>query len=73
MDEDHLDQLSFAYACKAFAFASRLGKYARETDASVAPDQSLRDQLVALLDQACGETMAPIIPATPGTTGPTKP
>ena len=58
MDEDNLDQLSFADACKAFAFASQLGKYARENDASVAPDQGLRDQLAALLDQACGENLA---------------
>ena len=64
MDEDNLDQLNFADACKAFAFASQLGKFAHATDASAAPDQSLRDQLTALLDQACGETLAPKISLT---------
>jgi hypothetical protein len=73
MDEDNLDQLSFADACKAFAFASQLGKYARETDASVAPDHSLRDQLAALLDQACGENLAPKTTATSNTPDPAKP
>jgi len=73
MDEDNLDQLSFADACKAFAFASQLGKYVRETDASAAPDHSLRDQLAALLDQACGETPAPKSPATPTTPHPATP
>ena len=73
MDEDQLDQLSFADACKAFAFASQLGKYTRETDGSVAPDHSLRDQLAALLDQACGETLAPKSSATPNTAASAKP
>ncbi|MEI6078282.1 MAG: hypothetical protein WCS94_22070 [Verrucomicrobiota bacterium] len=72
MDEDNLDQLSFGDACKAFAFASQLGKYAREADASVAPDQSLRDQLVALLDQACGENLAPKTPSTLNNPEPTR-
>ena len=59
MDEDNLDKLSFADACKAFALASQLGKSFRETDAPADQDHSLRDQLAALLDQACGETQAP--------------
>ena len=59
MDEDNLDQLSFADACKAFAFASQIGKYVHETDPAAAQDNSLRDQLAALLDQACAETQAP--------------
>jgi len=58
MDEDNLDRLSFADACKAFAFASQLGKFACETDPAAAQDHSLRDQLAALLDQACAETQA---------------
>jgi len=73
MDEDNLDQLSFADACKALALASQLGKSARETDASAAPDHSLRDQLAALLDQACGEIPAPKSTATSTTPAPTKP
>ncbi len=73
MDEDHLDQLSFADACKAFAFASQLGKYAPATDASAAPDQSLRDQLTALLDQACGETLAPKTASTLNRPEPAQP
>ena len=58
MDEDNLDRLSFADACKAFAFASQLGKLAHETDPAAAQDHGLRDQLAALLDQACAETQA---------------
>ena len=58
MDEDNLDRLSFADACKAFAFASQLGKLAHETDPAAAQDHGLRDQLTALLDQACAETQA---------------
>ena len=65
MDEDNLDQLRFADACKALALASQLGKVALETNASTAPDQSLRDQLVALLDQASAETLAPQNPTKP--------
>ena len=66
MDEDNLDQLRFADACKALALASQLGKVACETaDASAVPDQSLRDQLVALLDQAYAETPAPTPPVNP--------
>ena len=59
MDEDNLDRLSFADACKAFAFASQLGKLAPETDPAAARDQSLRDQLTALLDQVCAENQIP--------------
>jgi hypothetical protein len=73
MDEDHLDQLSFADACKALALASQLGKSARETDASAAPDQSLRDQLAALLEQASGETLTPSSPPTPISPAPDRP
>jgi hypothetical protein len=73
MDEDNLDKLSFADACKAFAFASQLAKYARENDTSAAPDHSLRDQLAALLDQACGENQAQKTPASPNTPAPTNP
>jgi hypothetical protein len=73
MDEDNLDQLSFADACKAFAFASQLGKHAHANDASAAPDQSLRDQLTALLDQACGETMAQKTSSTLNRPEPAKP
>ena len=68
MDEDNLDKLSFADTCKAFAFASQLGKLAGETDPAAAQDNSLRDQLTALLDQACGETQPPpaaVNPANP--------
>ena len=66
MDEDNLDQLRFADACKALALASQLGKVACENaDASAVPDQSLRDQLVALLDQAYAETPAPAPPVNP--------
>ena len=72
MDEDNQDQLGFADACKAFAFASQLGKYAPETDASVAPDQDVRDQLVVLLDQACNENLASKTPSTFTNPTPTK-
>ena len=73
MDEDHLDRLSFADACKAFAFASQLGKLAPETDLAAAPDHSLRDQLAALLDQACAETQAQRTSSTPQTPDPAGP
>ena len=63
MDEEHLEELNFSDACKAFAFASQLGKFARETDA---PDQSL-------LDQACGENLAPKTPVPPNNPDPAKP
>ena len=65
MDEDNLDQLRFADACKALALASQLGKVALETNASAAPDQSLRDQLAALFDQASAETLAPQLAVNP--------
>jgi hypothetical protein len=56
-DED-LERLSLTEACRALDFASRIARHARETDAA-APDQSLRDQLATLLDQACAETSKP--------------
>ena len=73
MDEDNLDQLTFADACKAFAFASQLGKFAQSTDAAVAPDQSLRDQLTALLDQAYSETPTPKTASTLSHPAPANP
>ena len=58
VDDDDLDQMSFADACKALAVASRLGGEAagREIGDSAAPARGLRDQLAALLEQAYSET-----------------
>ncbi len=55
-DED-LHQMRFTDACKALDFASRIMAQAQAADAG-APDQGLRDQLTALLDQACGKFAA---------------
>jgi len=57
MEDQDLEQIRFADACKALDFASRIAGHARETDAA-APDQDLRDQLASLLNQACAETPA---------------
>jgi len=73
MDEDQLDQLSFTDACKAFAFASQLGKGARETDATAVPDHSLRDQLTTLLDQVYGEHQGAKTAANSNNPDPTQP
>lgn len=73
LDEDDLDQMNFADACKALEIASRLGQQAARGDTgdASAPARTLRDQLTALLDQACGETSARNATATPQTqTGP---
>lgn len=59
VEEDDLESIRFADACKALDFASRLARHARETSATDAPDQGLRDQLAALLDQACAENLQP--------------
>ena len=59
VDEDDLDQVSFSDVCKAVDVASRLARHARETPVADTPDQGLRDQLAALLDQVCGETLKP--------------
>jgi hypothetical protein len=61
VDEDDLDQMNFADACKALAVASRLGQAAavREAEDTSAPARSLRDQLAALLDQAYGGDSPP--------------
>ncbi len=59
LDEDDLDQLTFAGACKALEVASRLaGKSTgvEDGDASAAA-RALRDQLAVLLDQACHEAL----------------
>ena len=54
--DDDLDQMRFSDACKALEVASRLGQQAAslETDDDT-PARVLRDQLTALLDQACAE------------------
>ena len=56
VDEADLESIRFADACKALDFASRFARDARETPATDVSDQGLRDQIVALLDQACAET-----------------
>lgn len=56
LEEADLDQLRFADACRALDFASRIVRQTHETDAAASTDQGLRDQLSALLDQACRET-----------------
>jgi hypothetical protein len=56
VEDADLDQLRFTDACRALDFASRIVRQTRETDAAASPDQGLRDQLTALLDQACRET-----------------
>ena len=58
IEDQDLEQIRFADACRALEFASRLAGHARETDADTVPDQGLRDQLATLLDQACAETPA---------------
>ena len=57
VEDDDLERLSLADACRALEFASRIAGRATETDAA-APDQGLRDQLASLLNQACAETPA---------------
>ena len=57
VEDDDLERLSLADACRALDFASRIAGRAQETDAA-APDQGLRDQLASLLNQACAETPA---------------
>lgn len=59
LDDVDLEQVRFPDACRALEFAARLARQARETEATVTPDHGLRDQLVALLDQACRETGQP--------------
>jgi hypothetical protein len=56
VEDADLDQLRFTDACRALYFASRIVRQTHETDAAASPDQGLRDQLTALLDQACRET-----------------
>ena len=60
LEHGDLDQMSFTDACKALALASHLGQPAarRATDDVAAPARNLRDQIAALLDQACGEAPA---------------
>jgi len=62
VDEDDLDQMNFADACKALQVAVRLGDQAggRENGDPSASARTLRDQLAALLDQAYGEIPAGI-------------
>lgn len=69
VDDDDLDQMKFADACKALEVGSRLGAQAaaRETDDPAVGTRSLRDQLATLLDQAYNETPSPAGPATPQT------
>jgi hypothetical protein len=66
VDDDDLDQMNFADACKALEVGSRLGQQAaaRETD-DPAATRSLRDQLATLLDQAYNETPSPAGLTTP--------
>ena len=52
-----LHQMRFTDACKALDFASRIMAQAQAADAG-APEQGLRDQLTALLDQACAKFSA---------------
>ena len=59
VEEDDLESIRFADVCKALDFASRLAQHARETPATDAPDQGLRDQLAALLDRVCAENLKP--------------
>ena len=65
VEDDDLDRMSFADACRALDFASRLARHAGESGGGAAPDHSLRDQLAALLDQACGEAAVPNAAASP--------
>ena len=60
LEDDDLDVMSFADACKALEVASRFTRQAAggELDDASVPDRGLRDQLTALLDQVCGETSA---------------
>jgi hypothetical protein len=59
VEDEDLERLSLPDACRALDFASRIARHARETDAAATPDNSLRDQLATLLDQACAETSKP--------------
>ena len=61
VDDDDLDLISFADACKALEVASRIGQQAATsvTDDPAASSRGLRDQIEALLDQAYGETSSP--------------
>ena len=69
LEDNDLDQMSFADACKALAVTARFTQPAAggETDDASAPARSLRDQLAALLDQVCGEA-----PARNGTDNPPR-
>ncbi len=72
MTAEDLDQMSFADACKALEVASRIGQQAADQagDESGGPARSLRDQLAALLDQACRESPpAPSPQPMPATSG----
>ena len=57
VEDDDLDLMSFADACKALEVASRIGQQAAssETDDPTASTRTLRDQLATLLDQAYSE------------------
>ena len=70
VDDDDLDLISFADACKALEVASRIGQQAASsvTDDPAASSHGLRDQIEALLDQAYGET-----PSQTNATGQPKP
>jgi hypothetical protein len=61
VDDDDLDLMSFADACKALEVASRIGQQAATsvTDDPAASSRGLRDQIEALLDQVYGETSSP--------------
>ena len=64
-DAADLERMNFADACKALDVTSRIGQQvATDTaDDSSAPTRGLRDQLAALLDQACDESPPPPRPA----------
>ena len=57
VDAGDMDQMTFADACKALEVASRIAQQtaANASDDPGASARSLRDQLAALLDQACAE------------------
>jgi hypothetical protein len=59
VEDEDLEQVSIVDVCRALDVASRLARQARETDTGTAPDQSLRDQLTALLDQVVLENAKP--------------
>lgn len=69
LDDDALEQLSFADACKALDVASRLSRHAaaREPDADSGAVNGLREQLDTLLDQAFGDSSAQNAAAAPPT------